>query len=149
MSYSTLGSEWGNSRIIQSLKKSIQIPNSTFLNNIFLKWDSSSSEQATIDLLDRLFTFNDYMQVNNFLRKNTYLFPLLLETYEKIKSSFPDAISLALKVKTDGVSEHEKLYVIINSFSEDNYRILDELDDNWWIDAMPRAKSKLNIDLEY
>lgn len=114
-------------------------------NNTFL-WDNNSIE-TTITYLDRIFAFKGYIDVYNFLRENQFLISLLFEAYFEIMDIFGKDVNLSLKVSKD--DEYEKLYLLINSSHQDAYDLLDKLDENWWIDVIPRAKNKMNIDLEY
>ena len=131
---------------VKSSFRSVSAPISSALTNTLSLWENNSIE-TEISLLDKIFSFVDYSVVYNFLKRNKFIIPLLFESYGEILSVFGTDTDLLLEVKKD--DESEKLYIFIGTDNSDAYDLLDELDESWWIDAIPRSNHKMNIDLEY
>ena len=131
---------------VKSSLKSISVPISSAITTTLSLWDHDSIE-TKIYILERFITFIDYQNVYNFLKNNQFLIPLLFEAYGEVFTTFDKDTDLSLKVKAEDGTE--KLYLLIRTSDLQAYDLLDELDENWWIDAIPRANHKMNIDLEY
>jgi len=107
--------------------------------------ESLSTVKKRIDWLASLYQFRDYARVEEFLRANPSLTGLLLEAHKKIRDYFGTGTPIALEVFTDYEGESESgeegpLFALILTdlpWEEASNR-LDRLDEEWWIDAMPR-----------
>lgn len=142
----SLTEKWGESakQIWLSISSSITAP---------LTWEdkqnqnslSNLSADKKISLLQRMYLFTDIRLVEMFILKNPFLINLLFEAYFKIKEIFNSDIQLKLEI------DDEKLYLYISTTNDPNiaYMLLDKLDANWWFSSCSRAKSKMNIDLEF
>jgi hypothetical protein len=128
--------------------KSISAPISSAVT-VLNTWEDKSSIETHIDLLDKFYTFRGYTKVFSFLRSYSFLIPILFEALGEIDNYFPDRLGLSLEVVQDLENQEEKLFLKITSFYPNSYELLDNLDDNWWLDTMDKAKFKMNIDLEY
>ncbi|QPA31614.1 hypothetical protein [Thermaerobacillus caldiproteolyticus] len=120
------------------------------------EWDKSEdlsiykNYNKQIELLDSIYVFSDYMSVSTFLKKNSFLLELLFEAFLRIRHIFGSNVQLSLSVdKNDG--DEGKLYLLIKSKKDPGllYTLLDKLDETWWFNNLHRAKSKMNIDLEF
>ncbi|MRX54861.1 hypothetical protein GJU41_12835 [Bacillus idriensis] len=154
ISFSSPGSIWGIDipliKTVESVKASlvsITTPMSSALTSGL--WESFSSIQTRISILDKLFLFKNYSEVFSFLSNHSFLIPIIFEAYGEIENVFPDNIGLSLEIIEDIDNGEEKLFLKISSLSNNSYQLLDILDDNWWLDTMPKANFKMNIDLEY
>jgi hypothetical protein len=128
--------------------QSISAPISSIVTVLYT-WDDKNSIETKINLLDKFYTFQGYLEVSNFLKTHDYLIPILFEAIGEIDNYFPDRLGLSLEVVNDFESNEEKLYLKIHSLSPNAYELLDELDENWWLDTIPKTNLKMNIDLEY
>lgn len=106
---------------------------------------SNLSADKKISLLQRMYLFTDIRLVEMFIIKNPFLINLLFEAYFKIREIFNSDIQLKLEI------DDEKLYLLIstNKDPDSAYVLLDTLDATWWFKNSSRAKSKMNIDLEF
>lgn len=101
--------------------------------------------------LDKYFNIIDPSAIANFIEKNSFLFPLLIEAQNQIKKHFPDA-----PLKLDIIYDPEEpsatqLVVRVGVTMEPVEAVerLDALDNEWWLDNMFNAKNKLCINLEW
>lgn len=127
---------------------SISVPVSSAISVVSV-WEDIKSTETYIDLLDNLYTFQDYIEVSTFLKSNPFLIPILFEALGEIDNYFVDHLGLSLEVITDFETNEDKLYLKINSLMPNSYELLDALDDNWWLDILPKTRFKMNIDLEF
>lgn len=106
---------------------------------------------TSINILETLYSFYDYMEIYFFLKENSYLLPLLFEAHTEINRYFPEGTKMSLKVVDDLDLNGVKMFILINSPTnlDKSFELLDLVDENWWADAILNAKFKLNIDLEY
>jgi hypothetical protein len=103
-------------------------------------------------MADALYSFKDFHQVYSFLQKNEHLIPLLEEAYGQAYLHFGSGISLALEVFTDpeGPASEELVAIIrVHLTADQAQQLLVQFDRDWWLEAMPRARHKLIIALEY
>lgn len=114
--------------------------------------ETPSQIDRWIDLLAGLYEFRGYTDVSAFLRANPFLTTLLLEACWKVKECFGRGVPVALEVFTDPEQGNGKeLFALIltDLNPEEALRGLSRLDDEWWLEASPRARCLLNIDIEY
>lgn len=104
-----------------------------------------------IEFLEKLYTFQGKTEVLQFLEKYPFLVPILLEGYEPTRKYFPDA-PLFLSVITDpeaASKDDDMLWVYIERpldlDTEKAIDTLEQLDDDWWIDAEERGQGKIFI----
>jgi hypothetical protein len=152
-SFTSTFANWDNplQKTVANIKhslKSISAPVSSAVTTLNI-WEDRNSLETHIDLLDKIYTFQDYVEVSSFLKSYKFLIPILYEALGEIDNYFPNRLGLSLQVVNDLENHEEKLYLKINSLSPNSYDLLDDLDDNWWLDTIPKARFKMNIDLEY
>lgn len=104
-----------------------------------------------IESLEQLYTFQGKTEVLQFLEQYPFLVPILLKGYEPTRKYFPDA-QLFLQVVTDpeaASKDDDMLWIFIErplDFDpEAAIDTLEQLDDDWCIDAEKHAQGKLFI----
>lgn len=108
--------------------------------------------EGLISSLRRRYTFRDDIAVEGFLRKNQFLIQLLFSAFKEIRKHFDGNPRLALEVSTDPeATGDQQLFVIIRTrFRPKIARaILSDLDQGWWLGALPAAQGKMEFSLEY
>ncbi len=118
---------------------------------------TASSAQETIsfeespDLEDLYELAGD--EVEDFIREHPVLQDLVYEAHAEIRSLFGAEPRLLLKVLEDPDDESEQAQlgmVIETSADRDSARtMLRKLDEQWWVEAMPKADNLMTISLEY
>ncbi|MDQ1261953.1 MAG: hypothetical protein QG575_1134 [Euryarchaeota archaeon] len=101
--------------------------------------------------LNNKYTLKTAADVYDFIGNNPYLLPLLMEAYHRIRNYFPSEI-LFLEVVTDPDEIGDKqlvIYICTDLSPRDAIDKLDQLDDNWWLNASDASDSKLLIQVEY
>lgn len=101
--------------------------------------------------LRRLYEFRGGLDVDHFLRNNPYLSMLLLEAREEIRKYFPTGTRAALEIVADPEAQEDRqLFVVIRTSLNPRvaHTLLSTLDQNWWLDVLPRAKGKMEMSLE-
>lgn len=114
--------------------------------------DASVLTGGSIGSLRRRYEFGEGTEVESFLERHLFLTNVLLSAYEKIHEYFDPDSQLGLKVVNDpDAGEDQRMFVLIwTSMSpEDALDQLDELYEDWWLNALPDAGHKLSIDVEY
>ena len=110
--------------------------------------------RADIESLKRFYVFRG-TDILEFLEKHPFLVTLLLEAPDRIRQYFPDS-PLFLEVVTDpeaGSRDDDMLWIYIDrgdiTDSEEAIDTLEQIDDDeWWLDAEPRAKGKMFFNLD-
>lgn len=133
-------------KIKQSFR-AISAPMSSAIS-VSYTWEDKDKIETSIEMLERVYTFQGYMNITTYLKNNYFLIPILFEALGEIENYFPNAKNI-LEVVRDSDSNQEKLFLKIMSSAHNSLELLDELDENWWLDTLPRTKLKMNIDLEY
>lgn len=113
---------------------------------------SEANKEIEIERLAKDYQFKDYAAVWAFLNSHTELLLLLREAHHKIKTVFGYDTEIALEVFTDPESDDgQKLFALIFTALpvDEALAQLERLDQEWWLDATPRAKGLLNFDVEY
>ncbi len=108
-------------------------------------------QERLIERLERLYTFRDYVSVSRFLRENPFLLDLLLEAHEEIREYFVSRVHVGLEVFTDPEAEDSRQLVALvrtNLSLQEEVDFLDAFYEGWWLDALPKARYKLHIDLK-
>jgi len=104
--------------------------------------------------LEQQYTLIDRDRVLDFLSTHSYLMPILVGAHERVTAEFQGS-RLFLRVVTDpdgmGPNNTDELVASIATDLEPLEAIgrLDRIDDDWWLDALPSARGKLIIDLEF
>ena len=106
----------------------------------------------TFDQVDQMFVYLDYFEVSQFLRRESFLVPILLEAYSELEQRFIHfRYHLALDVLREDSVDDGLLYILVRTTDnfDDIQPILDKLDEEWWLGEVEKARGKLVIDVEY
>ncbi|MHC1635778.1 MAG: hypothetical protein ACXQTS_04025 [Candidatus Methanospirareceae archaeon] len=105
--------------------------------------------EMELGILERLYTFRRKSEVVNFLVNNPLLISFLQEAYEHIRDYFKES-QVALEVITDPETGDQELVIFIctNLPPDEVYKKLEQLDEEWWLDAPASAREKLCIEVE-
>lgn len=109
-------------------------------------------EEALLTGLALIFEIEDDVSLSVYLRRYPFLINLLLEAFPKLEAYFGlgTAITLRLVEEPDASSEVELFAMVQTTLHpEDALRRLESFDQEWWLDASPRANCKLNFSVEY
>jgi hypothetical protein len=123
-----------------------------------VQWRPSSASvrwapEPVVRSLQQLFVFRGYSEVERMTEGNPQLVPLLLEARQQIARVFGPDAPLVLEVvpnpeASDALPELF-LYIQTRLSVRDAKEKLAQLDDEWWLDALPRSEGRLNLALEY
>ncbi len=124
---------------------------STFQQEI---WRETLSLYPASDLgaLEQLYIFRRRSEVTKFLVDNPFLFPFLEEAHEQIRNYFGKSAQVVLEVITDPevTGDRELVLFVRTSLSPDEaFKKLEQLGEEWWLDAPANARKKLCIDVEF
>lgn len=111
-----------------------------------------SSTEDSIQKLGGRYKLEDSAAVEAYLRSNDFLTCILSEAHEKITDLFGPGAQVSLKVVEEPeAKDSRRLFILIRPDMRPKEAIgrLDKLDENWWLDALPAARGKLSIDVEY
>jgi hypothetical protein len=107
--------------------------------------------RPAIDHITTGYALRNIDRVMSFIQDHSFLRTLLPEARHYINNYFPDS-PLALEVITDpeGDTSVQLVISILTSLSPDvALERLDALDQEWWLNALPRARNKLSIRVEF
>lgn len=107
--------------------------------------------QSELQRLDQAYTFRNREKVLELIDGNAFLVPLLAEAYSAITKCFPH-VQLFLSTFSDpeGLDEERLVIFIASNFTpEETLKKLDQLDDDWWLEALDRTYGKLSINVEF
>jgi hypothetical protein len=102
------------------------------------------------------YTFRDDEQVREVLEQNTFLVPLLVDTYRSILDYFAGS-QVFIEAVTDyenfvpGLEASDDLVISIATAlpPKEAFKKLDTFYDNWWSRVFRQAKGKISIGLEF
>jgi hypothetical protein len=132
-------------------------------SEVMTTWSESNASTVRVPsvqlhLIEQLYTLVQRDRVLRFLNEHAFLVPLLLEAYGQIEAHFPPS-RLFLDVVTDpevagadaGEVDSEELILSIATQLDAKGALdkLTQLDNDWWLAALPRADGKLCINLEF
>ncbi len=107
--------------------------------------------QATIQELERLYTFKERAKVTFFLERNPFLVPLLREAYDELDNYFPYS-PLLLRVFTypEETNDEQLIMLISTNLSpKEAFANLERFDKIWWLEAIERSDGKLCINVGF
>ena len=102
--------------------------------------------------LTALYTFRDRETVVDFLATPPHLVPLLVEARPEIARYFGPETPVVLEVIPDREAEgYSDLFAFIQTAlpTTEAAERLDQLDEEWWLEALDRARCNLTIDIEF
>lgn len=108
--------------------------------------------QSEAEKLEQLYLFRDKKRVVAFIKQNPNLYNLLLDAPSQIKSYFPNAILALEEVIDIEFPQKRDLWIWINvqNYDEATFVELDELIENWWIDAADAAQAyNMGVNLDW
>lgn len=117
-----------------------------------IQWRKYKSQSSTSKTgISASFVLREPQLVNSFLKKNMFLFPLLVEASREIKTYFPHSrLYLQLMSDPDGVDPDQLvLYISTDLPPKEARPKLKAFYREWWVDTLGRAQGKLCISLEY
>jgi hypothetical protein len=91
-------------------------------------------------------------EVADFIGDNLFLLEILEEIPNKIYRYFGNNQNLALKVSSEpDFPDSKELWVsVLTKLSaQESRQMMDNFDENWWLENLDRADCKLNITLKY
>ena len=110
------------------------------------------SLQDEVERLARLFIFRVPEAVTGFIRENGFLADVLEDAYVVVQRFFGPNPELVLEVVTDAEAQDDRqLWMFIRTGlpADEALASLEGLDQAWWLHAMPRARGRLGIHLEF
>ena len=104
-------------------------------------------EIGDIDLLKKVYFFQQTKEIETYLWNNRFLLDILFEAYEQIINVFGKGITLHLDMHRDYEEDFEELFVVIKSaFTVSVAReLMDKLDETWFLDTLGKTQGKLCI----
>ena len=105
-----------------------------------------------LTLLSRLYNIRRESEVFKFLEDKPSIISLVLEAHERIRDYFGSSTELVLEVITDpeATEDYELvIFVRTNLSPDDAFRMLEQLDEEWWLDASSDMSEKLCIHVEF
>lgn len=102
-------------------------------------------------LLNSKYTLKTAKDVYDFMASNPHFLTLLMEAYGRIRYYFPSEILLLDAVTDPDEIENKQLviYICTDLSPQDAIDKLDQLDDNWLLNATDLSGCKLLIQVEY
>lgn len=113
--------------------------------------DDAAHSTRVLERVAKAYDVRDAPRVTGFLIANPYLGPLLIEAREQIERFFPSSRKPAVDLVVDSESEdHEQIFVSIAecATAAELLKRLRAFDETWWLDAAPRSRGKLLIDID-
>ncbi len=104
--------------------------------------------------IEQLYTLKDREpgEVLQFIKKHSFLIPLLLEAPQNIHQLFPNApLILAIYIDPESSSQDDDELVLrikTDMDPEESIDVLEELDDAWWLKASSISQGKMFINLQ-
>jgi hypothetical protein len=110
-----------------------------------------TSGNIALEDLECLFNIKQKSRVQEFLLKNRYLFPLILEAYSKIDELFHPKHKCALSVVEDPEEGGAVLLLAIQACETDSqaFETLGKFNGSWWLANLHRSKYLMTIDLRF
>ncbi|HVB24041.1 MAG TPA: hypothetical protein VNG51_19040 [Ktedonobacteraceae bacterium] len=105
-----------------------------------------------LEALQHLYVFRgERARLVQFLEKNPFLVPLLLETFWVIEKFFPHSlVHLALTTDPEEFGTDQLVAFIATDLGPDEaIEALDKFDKKWWLNALQRTQGKFVVTLEF
>lgn len=106
----------------------------------------------SIDKLLQWYKCRDDASIRTYLTNNPSLTKLLEEAGERIRKYFGPDVRVVLDIIKDSeMDDHERLFVFVQTdlSVDDALGYLDELYEQWWLDALSTVQPKISIDVEF
>jgi hypothetical protein len=112
---------------------------------------ATDARSAPAAALEQAFAFRG--DVQSMTDGNPQLVPLLLEARQQVERVFGSDAPVVLSVveNPEAADSLPELFVYIQTLLPVPVarEKLEQLDEEWWLDALPRAEGRVNIALEY
>jgi hypothetical protein len=103
--------------------------------------------------LERMYGFRNRRDVMNFIREHPFLLPLLLEARPAIERHFGREARVVLEVLIDPEDHPAQpvLYACVQTHlsAKEASRLLDQFDEDWWLDASENAHGELCMTVDF
>ncbi len=130
----------------------LDVINQQSLNPKQLEAKLRKNFQSNISELSKLYLFSDDGEVKRFLLRNQFLIEVLKEIPTQICNYFGNnqAISLRVSYDPDSFGSSDLWVDILTTLSaQEAIPLLDEFDEQWWLENMNRVSGELNITLKF
>jgi dTDP-4-amino-4,6-dideoxygalactose transaminase len=98
----------------------------------------------TMALYNNMYALRNPTEIREFLKNNRYLISLVSEAYQELQRFFPRS-PVSMKIH-----QNEMVVAVKTSLSpEDADEMLDNFDEEWWIEASARSNARLCITVEF
>ena len=106
--------------------------------------------EAQLQLLELIYSFRKPREVKRFLDTYKFLVPLLLEAYFEIGKYFPNPrVFLEIDTDPEETSDQQLVaFITTNCSPNETLGKLKQFDEDWWLDALDRAQTKLCINVD-
>jgi len=103
-----------------------------------------------IELLGRMYTFSNPIEVKEFLLTHDYLINPLFEAHKHIREIFGESVEICLEIHRDPEEDFEGLFIVVktNLSLSQSLELLDEFDEEWWLDVDYEIRKTLEVDIE-
>jgi hypothetical protein len=97
--------------------------------------------------LEQSYEIIDSIEIRTFIFNNPFLIGILNEAHNKIRKIFGEKIRINLEMQLDPEENYEELFIVIRSFfsAKKARRLMDRLDDEWFLKIMRDTRGKLCI----
>lgn len=103
--------------------------------------------------LERMYGFRNRQDVVKFIRERPHLVPLLLEAKARVEVHFGKHVRVVLEVLIDPEDHPAQpvLYACVQTplSAKEASRLLDQFDEDWWLDASENADGELCITVDF
>jgi hypothetical protein len=114
--------------------------------------EPTAAEVVMLSKVESAYQWRNPMRIGQFLRKETYLLPILVDLPVAIASSFGGGVPLAISVVSYGapfIDDEIDVAVRTRRDVDDARLRMDAFDEAWWLDAMMCARGKMSVSLEF
>ena len=124
-----------------------------------IDWRRYGTARNVVTILELLsawinhhFTLRQPSGIFRFIEEHSFLAPLQMETYDAVSRHFGAFPKIALDLVSDPeVPDRSELVAFIQTelSPDDALKRLDQLEEDWWLDALARSRQKFSINLEF
>jgi len=97
--------------------------------------------------LEHLYIFSNVNEIREFINKHNYIIDILFEGQMRINEIFGNDIEKYLEITIDPEENYKELFIVIRSNynSKKARKLMDRLDNEWFISRIKQTKGKLCI----
>ena len=144
------------SRYVDAMEEPAQIaisePMRLIVGEDFGSASTIVSFEQSLRRIEELYSLNDRSTVKRFISNYPELANLLIEAFPHVQYHFGSYPDVELEVIRDPESDNfEELFAYIRTPlpPEAALKKLDQLDEEWFLDQLPRTEGKFNFNLEF